>query len=204
MTEPEQKAERRANVDDGFARTPRIDVVYKIPQGNTADYYALSLLGQILSSGQSSRLYQKLVKERELAAQVGAGAQERRGPSLFYRDRNRTSRQATRGCRESDLRRNRAREERAGRRLGNREGPHGHSPATRAAVTRHFEPRREPRNYSRCTTAMPNLINEIEAKYNSVTKEDIQRVARTYFKDTNRTVITTDAETARDRTDYRF
>ena len=37
----------------------------------------------------------------------------------------------------------------------------------------------------------PNLINEIEAKYNSVTKEDIQRVARTYFKDTNRTVITT-------------
>jgi predicted Zn-dependent peptidase len=36
-----------------------------------------------------------------------------------------------------------------------------------------------------------NLINEIEAKYNSVTKEDIQRVARTYFKDTNRTVITT-------------
>ena len=37
----------------------------------------------------------------------------------------------------------------------------------------------------------PNLINEIEAKFNAVTKEDLQRVARTYFKDTNRTVITT-------------
>ena len=35
------------------------------------------------------------------------------------------------------------------------------------------------------------FINEIEGKYNSVTKEDIQRVARTYFKDTNRSVITT-------------
>src|SRR5687767_12826846 len=41
MTEPEQKAERRANIDDGFARTPRVDIVYKIPQGNTTDYYAL-------------------------------------------------------------------------------------------------------------------------------------------------------------------
>ena len=36
-----------------------------------------------------------------------------------------------------------------------------------------------------------NLINEIENKYSQVTKEDIQRVARTYFKDTNRTVVTT-------------
>ena len=31
----------------------------------------------------------------------------------------------------------------------------------------------------------------IEAKYSRVTKEDIQRVARTYLKDTNRTVVTT-------------
>jgi predicted Zn-dependent peptidase len=36
-----------------------------------------------------------------------------------------------------------------------------------------------------------NLINEAENKYNRVTKEDIQRVARTYFKDTSRSVITT-------------
>ena len=37
----------------------------------------------------------------------------------------------------------------------------------------------------------PSLINEIEDKFARVTKDDIQRVARTYFKDTNRTVITT-------------
>jgi zinc protease len=37
----------------------------------------------------------------------------------------------------------------------------------------------------------PNLINTIEEKYANVTKDDIQRVARTYFKETNRTVITT-------------
>jgi len=37
----------------------------------------------------------------------------------------------------------------------------------------------------------PGLINTLEAKYDKVTKDDIQRVARTYLKDTNRTVITT-------------
>ena len=37
----------------------------------------------------------------------------------------------------------------------------------------------------------PDLINTIEQNYNRVTKEDLQRVARTYLKNTNRTVITT-------------
>ena len=83
MTEPEQKAERRATIDDGFARAPRLDIVYKMPAGNTPDYYALGLLGQILAGGQSSRLYQKLVKEREVVQNIFGGAQERRGPSLF-------------------------------------------------------------------------------------------------------------------------
>ena len=37
----------------------------------------------------------------------------------------------------------------------------------------------------------PNLVNTIEEKYRRVTKDDIQRVARTYLKETNRTVVTT-------------
>src|SRR5215211_2198067 len=40
MAEPEQKAERRKIVEDSFARAPRLDIIFKIPQGNTADYYA--------------------------------------------------------------------------------------------------------------------------------------------------------------------
>ena len=190
MTEPEQKAERRASIDDGFARAPRIDVIYKMPQGNTADYYALSLLGQILSSGQSSRLYQKIVKERELAVQVGGGAQERRGPSLFslvaivppgknladaekaiYEEIERVKNEPVADWElekvRMGLRRQRAQQLQ--------------STLSRAVslgiITVYY--------------GNPNLINEIEDKYNSVTKEDIQRVARTYFKETNRTVITT-------------
>ena len=37
----------------------------------------------------------------------------------------------------------------------------------------------------------PGLINTIGEKYLQVSKEDVQRVARTYLKQSNRTVITT-------------
>ena len=63
MTEPQQKAERRATVDDQ-ARAARIDMAYKGVPGNTADFYALQVLSAALQSGQSSRLFQKLVKEK--------------------------------------------------------------------------------------------------------------------------------------------
>ena len=84
MTEPEQKGERRKVIEDSFAQTPRLDIVYKIPPGNTPDWYALDVLGHVLSNGVSSRLYQKFVKEKELALSVYADANEQRGPSLFW------------------------------------------------------------------------------------------------------------------------
>jgi predicted Zn-dependent peptidase len=37
----------------------------------------------------------------------------------------------------------------------------------------------------------PELINSIWRQYERVTKTDLQRVARAYFKDTNRSVVTT-------------
>src|SRR6266700_2639895 len=83
MTEPKQTAERRKTLDDPLAQLTRIDIAYKIPPGNTPDWYALAVLGDVLSTGQSSRLYQKLVREKQVALQANAGAMERRGPSLF-------------------------------------------------------------------------------------------------------------------------
>ena len=69
MTEPQQKAERRATVDDQLARAARIDMAYKGVPGNTADFYALQVLSAALQSGQSSRLFQKLVKEKEMVTE---------------------------------------------------------------------------------------------------------------------------------------
>lgn len=83
MTEPAQTGERRKTIDDAFAQLPRVDTVYKIPAGNTPDWYALDVLGDIFAGGQSSRLYQELVKDKELVTAVGASPADKRGPSLF-------------------------------------------------------------------------------------------------------------------------
>lgn len=82
-TEPKQTTERRKIHEDPLAQVPRLNVVFKIPAGNTPEWDTLAVTAQILSGGQSSRLYQKLVKQRQVATSAGAAAQERRGPSLF-------------------------------------------------------------------------------------------------------------------------
>src|SRR3979490_1077079 len=83
MAKPAQKKEPKTTVEDSFARLPRLDIVYKTVPGNTPDWYALDMLGDILFGGPSSRLYQKLVKEKAVALQVAGGIDMRRGPALF-------------------------------------------------------------------------------------------------------------------------
>src|SRR2546429_2731827 len=83
MSEPKQTAERRKTIEDALAQIPRIDIAWKIPPGNTPDWYALFVLGEILSSGQSSRFYRTLVREKQVVVQEGAGPMEKRGPALF-------------------------------------------------------------------------------------------------------------------------
>ncbi|HEX9786754.1 MAG TPA: pitrilysin family protein [Candidatus Binatia bacterium] len=190
MTEPEQKSERRKVMEDAFAQTPRLDVVYKIPPGETPDWYALDILGHVLASGVSSRLYQQFVKEKEIAMSVYADAGERRGPSLFW-----VSLMA-----------------RPGTDLGELEKLLGHE-LTRLQnepvadwelkkVQMQLRRQRAQRLYSSRSRANslghfavyyndPDLINTIWRKYEKITKADLQRVARAYFKDSNRTVVTT-------------
>ena len=83
MTEPAQTAERRLTLEDGLARLPRLDMAYKIPDSSAPDTDALTVLGTILSGGRSSRFYENIVRQKQLATQVNAFAQETRGPGLF-------------------------------------------------------------------------------------------------------------------------
>ncbi len=83
FTETDHTAERRKTMEDKLARLPQFQAVYNVPAGNTPDAYALQVLGSILSGGRSSRLYEHLVHDRQLALNVFVGVQERRGPSLF-------------------------------------------------------------------------------------------------------------------------
>ncbi len=83
MSEPPQTAERRRVIEDAFAQAPRIDMAWKTPPGNTPDWFALNVLGDILADGDSSRLYQALVKRKQMAVSVHGGVHERRGPALL-------------------------------------------------------------------------------------------------------------------------
>jgi predicted Zn-dependent peptidase len=84
LTEPEHYGERRETIEDPLARLPQILIAYHIPPGDTPDNYALQVLGNTLSTGQSSRLYQRLVKEKQLATSVQTQVEARAGDSLFY------------------------------------------------------------------------------------------------------------------------
>jgi predicted Zn-dependent peptidase len=84
MEEPEHYGERRETIYDALARLPMIIMAYHIPAGNTPGNYAMQVLANVLATGESSRLYQLLVKEKQLVTQVQVQADARRGPSLFY------------------------------------------------------------------------------------------------------------------------
>ncbi len=78
-----QTAERSDRVTDAHAELPAFHVVYHIPARRTPDHYALEVLQIVLGDGESSRLYQQLVKDREVASSIEVTTEDRRGPDLF-------------------------------------------------------------------------------------------------------------------------
>ncbi|MEO8076319.1 MAG: pitrilysin family protein [Acidobacteriota bacterium] len=83
MTEPPQTEERRMTLEDPLARLPRIDIAYKVPPGSSPDTDPLSVLATILSGGRSSRFYESIVRQKQLAPSASASSDETRGPGLF-------------------------------------------------------------------------------------------------------------------------
>jgi predicted Zn-dependent peptidase len=66
---------------DQLAPFPAFIDGWKIPARRTPEFYALYLAGKLLYDGESSRLYQKLVKGDESVIQIFGFTDERRGPS---------------------------------------------------------------------------------------------------------------------------
>ena len=84
LAEPEHYGERRETITDNLARLPLVLIAYHIPAGNTPDNFAVQMLASILGTGRSSRMYQHLVKEKQLATQISFQTDSRIGPSLLY------------------------------------------------------------------------------------------------------------------------
>jgi predicted Zn-dependent peptidase len=83
LTEPDMHGERHEAMEDKLARLSQVTINYKIPPATSDDAMALSALGSILGGGETSRLYQKLVKEKEICSGINAGSDERLGPGSF-------------------------------------------------------------------------------------------------------------------------
>jgi len=186
--EPEQLGERRVVVKK-FAQLPMLLVGYHVPQTSNSDYYALQVLRTILFSGQSSRMYQRVVDKDQLAiaidsnmdyafdptiltviAQPKAGIQTEAVEKAIYDEFDKMKAQAVtdqemekaKNILLADFYRNMKTISGRANTLGSYEVFFG--------------------DYKKLFTAV--------ADYNKVTKEDVRRVAQKYFTDKNRTVAT--------------
>ncbi|MBM7071704.1 insulinase family protein [Shewanella sp. 202IG2-18] len=81
--EPEQTGERRVFVKKASVSTPNLMLAYHIPNSKSADYYALDILSSILSDGKSSRLYKGLV-DKQIAIAAESYLPKSFDPNLFY------------------------------------------------------------------------------------------------------------------------
>ena len=84
LDEEPHYGERMETIYDPLARLPQIDISYHIPAGNTPENYAAQHLALILGDGESSRFYQHLVKDKQLASSVAVNADARIGVSNLY------------------------------------------------------------------------------------------------------------------------
>ena len=73
LTEPPQTKEKRVSQTDKLANLPALATGYHIPAQNSPDFPAMALLVQILQGDDSSRWYQRLVKEKELSLDLTGG-----------------------------------------------------------------------------------------------------------------------------------
>ncbi|MFN2395012.1 MAG: M16 family metallopeptidase [Bacteroidales bacterium] len=185
--EPRRTAELRDTVYDNV-QIPAIIQAYMIPAQGTPDFYAVEMLGSLLSQGQSSRLYRRLVDDEQKALQVASFPFGLEHPGV-----NLTFALANMGVELHEIEavineelekvRNELITEEELQKLKNQvesQFVNGNTTIARRAT-----------NLANYYTLYgdANLINTELERYMNVTIEDIRRVAREYFREDNRVVI---------------
>jgi predicted Zn-dependent peptidase len=185
--EPAQTAERRFTITESWP-LPAVVVAYHIVYDGHADSYPLHILSKILSDGDSARVPRELVYEQRLALTASATGNILEDPSLFYGlaivQPGQTPEAAEKALtaefeklktapvteRELDRAKNQfARDYVLGR----------ESVEDKASQLAH-------------AAVIHNDITTADGEFDiflNVTREDLQRVARTYFTESNRTVL---------------
>ena len=186
--EPPQQQEKRVRVEAPWP-LPAVVVAYHITYDGHPDSYPLHIAAKVLSDGNSSRIYQKLVYERQLAVSAFGGANLIEDPNLFYAvaivqpgqspDEASSAliaemdRLTADGITERELQR--AKNQFARDYITGRESIQQKAVQLSHAVVIHND--------------VASADGEFEI-FQNLTASDVQRVARTYFTAQNRTVIT--------------
>ena len=84
ISEPPQTAEKFFTEPDKLARTPAIAFGYHLPERMTPDFFALTLLDPLLVSDESAKLYQALIKDRQIASRVSGWFNYALGSNFDY------------------------------------------------------------------------------------------------------------------------
>ncbi|MEQ1728066.1 MAG: pitrilysin family protein [Vicinamibacterales bacterium] len=187
-TEPAQTREKRVTLQQPWP-LPAVVVAYHITYDGHPDSYPLHIASKVLSDGQSSRIYQKLVYEQQLAVTAFGGANLVEDPNLFYAVAivqpgqspeaaiaaliGELDQLKTNGITEREL--ERAKNQFARDYILGRESNQQKALQLAHAVAIHND----------ITTA----DGEFEI-FQTITAADVKRVADTYFTEANRTVIT--------------
>jgi len=83
LSEPYQQQEKLEVVRDELAPLPAIHMGYHVPPAGSSEHYALSMLALILSKGESSRLYRRMVYDNNWVAGISVGLTHYRGPQML-------------------------------------------------------------------------------------------------------------------------
>lgn len=186
--EPAQTRERRVNFYDEGINLPAVIYAYHIPAMGEDDYYAISLLNQLLSQGESSRFQKQLVDKDEIALQASAFNMGLEAPGLAI-----MLGIANMGisAEELDKGMNREIEKVKSSGVSAKEFEKLQNQAENDLILENSRVSGIAENLASHYTYFrnTNLINTELERYQKITAEDLKRVANKYFTKENRTVV---------------
>ena len=83
-SEPQQREERRGEVEEKFGQLPALAIGYRAPDRRDSDWFAAAILDAALHGGRAGRMYRALVLEKQIAVDVSGGIHYSVGSLLDY------------------------------------------------------------------------------------------------------------------------
>ena len=185
--EPPQTAERVVKLTENVA-LPALVEGYHMPADGLPDAYPLRLASKILSEGESSRIYRRLVYDKQIAVQAQSSGNFTEDPNLFFvfavmNDGHTPAEGEAEVEAELD-------------RLKTQPVPAQELDKAKHQVLRDFilsrqsnQSRGEELGYAAVILKDPDLLDAELDRFLSVTPADIQRVAKKYFVPQNLTLV---------------